>query len=237
MTNKRKDCPMRHENGNCTVAGGFCTAVNDPVCEALHNAFDCGYRSALRQQEQERKAATGEGLRCKYIVRKADTGEGVDGCFVLRPDRDRAAVAALRAYASATDNDVLATDILNWVGQESNEPNDWICTLKCTALMDEGMCSHGGLCCLYESQRSIKENQPLTLDELRQMDGEPVWTVTTGISSSGRWELCTCETVCACPLHKVLRCVTADGEVTDYDLDTYGKTWLAYCHKPEEGTD
>lgn len=51
MTDKRKDCPMRHENGNCTVAGGFCTAVNDPICEALHSAFDCGYRSALRQQE------------------------------------------------------------------------------------------------------------------------------------------------------------------------------------------
>ena len=79
-------------------------------------------------------------------------------------------------------------------------------------------------------------NEPLTLDELRHMDGEPVWTVTAGVSGSGRWELCTCETVCACPLHKVLRCVTADGEVTDYDLDTYGKTWLAYRQKPEEGT-
>ena len=82
----------------------------------------------------------------------------------------------------------------------------------------------------------IDHVKPLTLDELREMDGEPVWTVTTGVSSSGRWELCTCETVCACPLHKVLRCVTADGEVTDYDLDTYGKTWLAYRQKPEEGT-
>ena len=51
MTDKRKDCPMRHENGNCTVAGGFCTAVNDPVCDALHNAFNCGYLSALRKQE------------------------------------------------------------------------------------------------------------------------------------------------------------------------------------------
>ena len=81
-----------------------------------------------------------------------------------------------------------------------------------------------------------KKVEPLTLDELREMDGEPVWTVTTGISSSGRWELCTCETVRACPLHKVLRCVTAYGEVTDYDLDTYGKTWLAYRQKPEEGT-
>ena len=51
MTDKRKDCPMRHENGNCTVSGGFCTAVNDSICDALHNAFDCGCSSALRQQE------------------------------------------------------------------------------------------------------------------------------------------------------------------------------------------
>ena len=56
MTDKRKGCPMRHENGNCTVAGGFCTAVNDPICEALHSAFDCGYRSAIRaRQEVESK--------------------------------------------------------------------------------------------------------------------------------------------------------------------------------------
>ena len=43
----RKDCPMRHENGNCTVAGGFCTAVNEPICEALHNAFECGEQSKI----------------------------------------------------------------------------------------------------------------------------------------------------------------------------------------------
>ena len=55
VTDSRKSCPMRHESGNCTVAGGFCTAVNDPVCEALHNAFDCGYRSSLRQQEHFRE--------------------------------------------------------------------------------------------------------------------------------------------------------------------------------------
>lgn len=55
MTDKRKDCPMRHENGNCTVAGGFCTAVNDPICEALHNAYDFGHReAALREQEERR---------------------------------------------------------------------------------------------------------------------------------------------------------------------------------------
>ena len=44
---ERKDCPMRHENGNCTAAGGFCTAVNDTICEALHNAFNCGEQSKI----------------------------------------------------------------------------------------------------------------------------------------------------------------------------------------------
>ena len=38
----RKDCPMRHENGNCLPCGGFCTAVNDSICEALHNAYKHG---------------------------------------------------------------------------------------------------------------------------------------------------------------------------------------------------
>ena len=140
--------------------------------------------AALRQQEQESKAATGEGLRCKYIVRKADTGEGVDGCFVLRPDRDRAAVAALRAYAAATDNDVLATDILNWVGQESNAP--------------------------------------LTLDELRKMDGEPVWVQSPGIPEYGRWAIV--EGVGE-------NCLFLHDDFTCHD---YGKTWLAYRQKPEE---
>ena len=42
---RRGECPMRHENGNCTVSGGFCSAVNDSICEALHNAYDCGKRA------------------------------------------------------------------------------------------------------------------------------------------------------------------------------------------------
>lgn len=94
------------------------------------------------------------------------------------------------------------------------EPNDWVCTLKCTALMEEGMCSHGGLCCLYESQRTIKENQPLTLDELRQMDGEPVWLVN---QNGGRWV--------------IMSGVYLWDSRKNAD---YGKTWMAYRQKPEE---
>ena len=66
-----------------------------------------------------------KGLKAKYLVFKADTGERVGNCFVLRPDKDHAAVEAIRAYARATDNETLAEDIYNWVGK--GEPvKEWI---------------------------------------------------------------------------------------------------------------
>lgn len=66
-----------------------------------------------------------KGLKAKYLVFKADTGKQVDNCFILRPDKDPAAVEALRAYASATDNETLAEDIYNWIGK--GEPvQEWI---------------------------------------------------------------------------------------------------------------
>jgi len=41
-----------------------------------------------------------EGLRVKYNVTKVSDGSVVNDCFVLRPDKDPAAVAVLRAYAA-----------------------------------------------------------------------------------------------------------------------------------------
>lgn len=64
------------------------------------------------------------GLKRKYIVLKADTGEDVPDCFVLRPAKDKAAVEALRAYAKATDNDLLAADIYRWVGPLPEPPKE-----------------------------------------------------------------------------------------------------------------
>ena len=37
-----------------------------------------------------------------------------DRCFVLVPDRDPAAVAAMRAYAQATPDTLLAADLVTW---------------------------------------------------------------------------------------------------------------------------
>lgn len=55
MNNLREKCLMRHENGNCTAVGGFCTAVNDSICKGLHNAYDHGYYDAAIRARQERR--------------------------------------------------------------------------------------------------------------------------------------------------------------------------------------
>ena len=65
------------------------------------------------------------GLKGKYLVFKADTGEQVVNCFVLRPDKDTAAVEALRTYATVTDNKTLSDDINHWVG-EGETAQKWI---------------------------------------------------------------------------------------------------------------
>ena len=74
------------------------------------------------------------------------------------------------------------------------------------------------------------ENEPLTLDELRQMDGEPVWVVTLDGTDEPRWEI-----VVSAGEHGIdLICVLNGVETRDYaDFDLYNDTWLAYRAKPE----
>ena len=67
-------------------------------------------------------------------------------------------------------------------------------------------------------------NKSLTLDELRKMDGEPVWVQSPGIPEYGRWAIV--EGVGE-------KCLFLHDDFTCHD---YGKTWLAYRQKPEEGT-
>ncbi len=44
-----QNCKMRHENGNCLPAGGFCTA-NKNICEALQNAYEMGQRNVIHKK-------------------------------------------------------------------------------------------------------------------------------------------------------------------------------------------
>lgn len=67
-----------------------------------------------------------------------------------------------------------------------------------------------------------EKNEPLTLDELRQMDGEPVWCQDKQRPALSCWG--------------VVYVNWADGYVNgfanDYVLHDLGVRWLAYRHKP-----
>jgi|GEM_PF-1780174 len=56
-----------------------------------------------------------DGLKVKYRVYKARNNEPVEGCFVLRPDKDNAARPALEMYAECCDNEILRRDIRLWL--------------------------------------------------------------------------------------------------------------------------
>lgn len=68
-------------------------------------------------------------------------------------------------------------------------------------------------------------NVSLTLEELREMDGEPVWIVPM----RGSGGFCTWMLVDA----EYELCREAHGEMAVFE--NCGKTWLAYRRKPEEG--
>lgn len=80
------------------------------------------------------------------------------------------------------------------------------------------------------AQQERESPKPLPLDDLRQMDGEPAWFVSLhdGFASWG--------IVRVVEMSKVWFIAVAGAERAFGDLDGYGKTWIAYRHKPEEET-
>lgn len=68
-----------------------------------------------------------------------------------------------------------------------------------------------------------KPNDPLTPEELREMDGEPVWVCHPLDKRSGAWALVDI---------KFDMCRVAGGGIAVFE--NCGKIWLAYRRKPEE---
>ena len=104
--------PARFDGRDCWV---MWHKINDKIIPAINELLTNTPPNELRA-----------GLYGKYTVYKNKDGSLVTDCFILRPAKDPAAVAALRAYAAATDNAELAADIINWVGAEPNEPEEII---------------------------------------------------------------------------------------------------------------
>lgn len=67
-----------------------------------------------------------------------------------------------------------------------------------------------------------EEPQPLTIEELKQMIGEPVWVQGPGIPEYGRWGIV--EDAFGNSLYLL----------NDFSCHDIGKTWLAYRNKPKE---
>lgn len=77
------------------------------------------------------------------------------------------------------------------------------------------------------TQKFTLSNDPLTLEQLREMDGEPVWCIIIDGDYKGEsfWGLVNIDTA---------ECICNNWDVILFAY--YGKAWLAYRRKPEEGT-
>ena len=74
---------------------------------------------------------------------------------------------------------------------------------------------------ILRAQTDAPSNDPLPLEELREMDGEPVWVVIAGV---GRYAV-------------IEHCEKRSTKFTDGmepPNDRYGIYWLAYRRRPEE---
>ena len=78
---------------------------------------------------------------------------------------------------------------------------------------------------------STTEMMPLTLEQLKQMDGEPVWV---SAEENGHYDYCGAYKYGFCAILRTTithPCATSVYGIR-YSFEDYGKTWLAYAHKP-----
>lgn len=74
-------------------------------------------------------------------------------------------------------------------------------------------------------------NEPLTLEQLQEMDGKPVWCKYIGDTTfASRWMIVDCE---------MNKCSSGEWELPfeDDPDDAYGRTWIAYRCPPEGEKD
>ena len=71
-------------------------------------------------------------------------------------------------------------------------------------------------------------NEPLTLEELREMDEEPVWGKSLITEKPGEWFILR-----VVEMSKTWFIACAGAAQGFGDKDTYGKTWIAYRRPPE----
>lgn len=104
----------------------------------------------------------------------------------------------------------------------------WRCwCTECLAGIDPGTAQEVGQVREMWNRRPVLPNDPLTLEQLREMDGEPVWVVPLNDFD-------------ILPANYLVNAyeeqIVVDKFGAYLDFEDYGKTWLAYRRRPEEGT-
>ena len=92
-----------------------------------------------------------------------------------------------------------------------------------------------GILAALEMPTLSPPNEPLTLDELREMDGEPVWCKwllpEDKAIEQGKWFIVISGDKAGLEIKR-----PAEYGCHFCKIDDYGKTWLAY-RRPPEGTE
>lgn len=102
----------------------------------------------------------------------------------------------------------------------------WSNGLVCSLREGEAAEYHKMVLDMLRAKQEAEKNEPLTLDELREMDGEPVWVVNSKVKRKDGF----------CDVWALVSCQMKDAESvrTIYHFENYGEYWLAYRRKPEE---
>lgn len=99
--------------------------------------------------------------------------------------------------------------------------------------IDQNIALDMGIAALKE--KAERENpRPLTLDELREMDGVPFYVQMTDVLDNSVW-VPTVWPAISDTVSGVDVAIWAGQENSYLKFRDYGKTWIAYRHKPKEG--
>ena len=203
-------CCTHFEGGDCQAIQGHCAdgcAWEEAAWERLAAYEDTG----LEPEEVAERLRT-----CKELVQifeRADLYNGIGPiehiCELSQAEKDGRLVVLPDAKYTDADGEKALQKAM-WTCGNTNNP----VTRYTADAIAEKLC-----------REARDKNPPLTLEELREMDGEPVWI----IPMRGSGGFCTWMLVDA----EYELCREAHGEMAVFE--NCGKTWLAYRRKPEEG--
>ena len=200
-------CCTHFEGGDCQAIQGHCAdgcAWEEAAWERLAAYEDTGLEP--EEVTQIKLAIMGKSL----AEIKEFEGVSIDRMIALtQAEKDGRLVVLPDAKYTDADGEKALQKAM-WVCGNTNNP----VTRYTADAIAEKLC-----------REARDENPPLTLDELREMDGEPVWVVPLN-----DFDILPANYL----VNAYAEQIVVDKFGAYLDFEDYGKTWLAYRRKPGE---